>query len=193
MWLASPENARGGYGHLAGIDDYLHAIEDQLVAKLGELRGRRLTPVHATIFPNFSIEFPFASLHIWQPRGPLKTEVRDLTIVDAAMPADIKEMLRRHCMLRQGPAGTWEQDDMDNWSQTTFSSLSPTARGVYANYQMGIGHEFTRDDIPGRLDNKSSDINQRNMYARWAELMAMPPPPPPIVAAACRPQAEAAR
>ena len=187
MWMATEENARGGYGQLAGIDDYLQTIEDQLIAKLGKLRATRLTPVHATIFPNFSIEFPFASLHIWHPRGPLKTEVRDLTIVDKAMPAEFKEMLRRHCMLRQGPAGTWEQDDMDNWSQTTYSSLSPTGRGLLANYQMGMGHEHTRDDIPGRIDNKSSDINQRNMYARWAELMAMEPPPPPEVPAACRP------
>lgn len=173
MWVASAENARGGYGHLAGIDDYLATIEDRLVERLGHFRATRLTPVHATIFPNFSIEFPFASLHIWHPRGPLSTEVRDLTIVDCAMPQDMKDLLRRHCTLRQGPAGTWEQDDMDNWSQTTYSSLSPTARALQANYQMGLGHEFSLPEIPGRLDNKSSDINQRNMYQRWAEMMAI--------------------
>jgi nitrite reductase/ring-hydroxylating ferredoxin subunit len=182
MWVASEENAHGGYGHLAGVNEYLESIEDQLIAKLGRLRGTRLTPVHGTIFPNLSLEFPFASLHIWQPRGPLKTEVRDLTLVDRAMPQEIKDIIRRQCMLRQGPAGTWEQDDMDNWSQTTFSALSPTSRTLLANYQMGLGHEFRRDDIPGLLDNKLSDINQRNMYTRWAELMAVEPNEAPPVA-----------
>ena len=74
-------------------------------------------------------------------------------------------------MLRQGPAGTWEQDDMDNWSQTSYSARSPTGRRLLANYQMGHGHEFRDPRMPGLLDKKSSDINQRAMYARWAELM----------------------
>lgn len=171
MWVASEHNAQAGYGHLAGVDDYLASIQDQLVQKLGSFRATRLTPVHATVFPNFSIEFPFASLHIWHPRGPLKTEVRDLTIVDRNLPQGVKDLLRKHCTLRQGPAGTWEQDDMDNWSQASYSSLSPTAREFPTNYQMGLGQEFRHDTIPGRLDNKSSDINQRNMYAHWLELM----------------------
>lgn len=43
-----------------------------------------------------------------------------------------------------------------------------------ANYQMGRGFEFRKDFLPGLLDNKLSDINQRAMYARWRELMTEP-------------------
>lgn len=43
-----------------------------------------------------------------------------------------------------------------------------------ANYQMGKGFEFRKDFIPGLLDNKLSDINQRAMYARWREFMSEP-------------------
>ncbi|MCW5720807.1 MAG: hypothetical protein KIS86_06660 [Devosia sp.] len=126
------------------------------------------------MFPNFSIEFPFASLHIWHPKGPLKTEVRDLTIVDKKAPQRIKDLLRNHCMLRQGPAGTWEQDDMDNWVQTSFSARNPISKMLPANYQMGMGYEFRQERMPGLLDNKHSDINQRAMYQTWADQMAQP-------------------
>lgn len=176
-WIAPPGAAKAGYGHLPGIDDYLASMEADLIERLGKFRATELTPVHGTIFPNFSIEFPFASLHIWHPKGPLKTEVRDLTIVDRNAPEGMKELLRNQCRLRQGPAGTWEQDDMDNWSQVSYSSKSPTGRKYMANYQMGLGREVRDPRLPGRLDNKSSDLNQRGMYARWAELMSAPDDP----------------
>jgi nitrite reductase/ring-hydroxylating ferredoxin subunit len=174
MWLAPEDDCGPGYGHLAGVDTYLATVADEVRRRLGSIRADRVRPVHGTVFPNFSIEFPFASIHIWHPRGPHRTEVRDLTIVDKNAPQAVKDILRHHCMLRQGPAGTWEQDDMDNWAQVTGSANQTTSRKVMANYQMGRGFEFRKDFLPGLLDNKLSDINQRAMYARWRELMIEP-------------------
>jgi 3-phenylpropionate/trans-cinnamate dioxygenase subunit alpha len=174
MWIAPETDCGPGYGHLAGVDTYLGTVADQVRKRLGAFRADRVRPVHATVFPNFSIEFPFASLHIWHPRGPDRTEVRDLTLVDKNAPQEVKDLLRHHCMLRQGPAGTWEQDDMDNWAQVTSSARQPSSRKLMANYQMGKGFEFRKDGLPGLLDNKMSDINQRAMYARWRQLMTRP-------------------
>ena len=174
VWVGPEEGSGPWNGHLEGVDDYLKTVADQIRARLGTVRADRVAPNHSTIFPNFSIEYPFASLHIWHPRGPLKTEVRDLTIIDKNAPQAIKDRLRDHCMMRQGPAGTWEQDDMDNWAQASFSANQPTSRKLMANYQMGRGAEYRLDFMPGLVDHRHSDMNQRAMYARWKELMTQP-------------------
>jgi nitrite reductase/ring-hydroxylating ferredoxin subunit len=174
FWVAPEDEASPGYGHLTGIDLYLDSMQDEVRRRLGPIRADRVRPVHGTVFPNFSIEFTFSSFHVWHPRGPNQTEVRDLTIVDKKAPQEVKDAIRNNCMIRQGPAGTWEQDDMDNWAQVTGSSRQPSSRKLLANYQMGRGFEFRMDDFPGLLDNKMSDINQRAMYARWRDLMMQP-------------------
>jgi 3-phenylpropionate/trans-cinnamate dioxygenase alpha subunit len=174
FWVVPESEAGAGYGHLPGIDLYLDSVQDEVRKRLGPLRADRVRPVHGTVFPNFSIEFTFSSLHVWHPRGPSQTEVRDLTIVDRNLPQEIKDAIRNNCMIRQGPAGTWEQDDMDNWAQVTGSARQTSSRKTMANYQMGHGFEFRKPQFPGLLDNKMSDINQRAMYTRWRELMMQP-------------------
>lgn len=174
VWVGPAEGSGPWNTQLAGIDDYLRTVADEIRERLGTVRANRIAPNHSTIFPNFSIEYPFLSLHIWHPRGPLSTEVRDLVIIDRKAPPEVKELMRQQCMLRQGPAGTWEQDDMDNWSQTSMSARSTTGRRLMANYQMGRGEEYRLDFMPGLVDHRHSDMNQRAMYARWRELMSQP-------------------
>ncbi|MGW6659650.1 aromatic ring-hydroxylating oxygenase subunit alpha [Rhodococcus sp. NPDC055024] len=174
IWFAPDHQAVPGYGQLPGVDDYLRERSDEIRSRLGEMRADRVCPVHGHVFPNFSIEFNFSSLHIWHPRGPGLTEVRDLTLVDRNAPPEVKDLVRDHCMRRQGPAGTWEQDDMDNWTEVTRSSTQPTARRVLANYQMGNGFEHRDDRFPGVVDHKHSDLNQRAFYRRWRDLMTAP-------------------
>ena len=56
--------------------------------------------------------------------------------------------------------------------QVTRSGRGAASRRIPSNFQMGMGHETTHPDFPGRVGEFYSDINQRSMYQRWAELMA---------------------
>ncbi len=160
---------------LQGLNPVLDAYHKEVAAETAERLGSRASRfigIHATVFPNFSFQVNFGSMHVWHPRGPCRIEVRDYTLVDAAAPPEVKRQVALENMYRQGPAGTWEQDDADNWIQVTRSGLGAVARRVPLNYQMGIGHYQQNDELKGRLGHVYSDGNQRDMYRRWADLMA---------------------
>ena len=103
----------------------------------------------------------------------METEIWAWTFVDKAAPPEVKEAQRINVTQTFSTAGTWEQDDMDNWMQVTRSGRGAASRRVPVNFQMGMGHETTHPDFPGRVGEFYSDINQRSMYQRWAELMAV--------------------
>ena len=99
-------------------------------------------------------------------------EIWAWTFVDEAAPPEVKKAQRINITQTFSTAGTWEQDDMDNWMQVTRSGRGAASRRIPANFQMDKGHETTHPDFPGRVGEFCSDINQRSMYQRWAELMA---------------------
>lgn len=141
-------------------------------ARLGRVRARMMSPVHATVFPTFSFLFGTRTVRVWHPRGPDKMEVWAWVLVEKAAPPDVKDAIRLHCQRRFGPGGTWEQDDADNWVQATQASRGVAARRVPLNYRMGLGREAEHPDLAGRVGPFLSDTCQRNFYRRWAELLA---------------------
>ena len=151
--------------------EYAKAIVEEVETRLGRVRARKIRPNHGTVFPNLSF-LPNGTLRIWHPRGPEKMEIWAWTFVDKAAPPEVKEAQRINVTQTFSTAGTWEQDDMDNWIQVTRSGRGAASRRIPANFQMGMGHETTHPDFPGRVGEFYSDINQRYMYERWAELMA---------------------
>src|SRR5262249_20306490 len=76
---------------------------------------------HPNIFPNLWITISGMQMCLRLPRGPSHTELWWYTIV----PKDAHPQLKRR-MVQQGthifgPAGLLEQDDGDNWTQSTRS------------------------------------------------------------------------
>ncbi len=153
------------------IDQYTHDTSALTRERLGP-KADIYIPTHGTIFPNFSFQPNFSSMHVWHPRGPGRIEVRDYAVVDAAAPQEVKDRLAWQCMYRQGPAGTWEQDDSDNWQQVTQAARGTVAKRIPMNYQMGLPERISHDQMPGMIA-KGADQNQRNMYRWWSEYMRM--------------------
>jgi phenylpropionate dioxygenase-like ring-hydroxylating dioxygenase large terminal subunit len=154
------------------IANYLRDIEPELERRLGQTRARTIRPVHGTVFPHFSFLYITPTIRVWHPKGPEKTEVWSWCIVDKEAPAEVKEAFRLFYLRRFSPGGTWEQDDGDNWTRITETSRGAGARRVPANYQMGLGHERGHGELRGRIGEIISDINQRNFYQRWTDLLA---------------------
>jgi phenylpropionate dioxygenase-like ring-hydroxylating dioxygenase large terminal subunit len=153
------------------VMDYLREILPEGERRLGQVRTKMILPVHGTVFPNFSFLNVTPTIRVWHPKGPGKTEVWSWCIVDKEAPAEVKDALRIYYLRRFSPGGTWEQDDSDNWAQITETSRGLMARQIPANYQMGLRHEREQGDLPGRVGEIISDINQRNFYRHWAELL----------------------
>jgi len=72
-----------------------------------------------------------------------------------------------------GPAGMFEQDDGENWDQSTAGARSNVSQRYDLNYAMALGEdEFVSDgNGPPRIDSLTNEHAQLWMYECWAEYM----------------------
>ena len=151
---------------------YEEEIRPEVEKRLGP-RSHLINPVVGTVFPNFSfLRATSRTFRVWHPRGPDKTEVWSWVYVDKAAPPEVKEALRLAGIRGFSPAGTFEQDDMDNWQECTRTCRGVVSRRYALNTQMGLGHERFNEDLQAwTSDFRMSESNHRQFYRRWAQLM----------------------
>jgi phenylpropionate dioxygenase-like ring-hydroxylating dioxygenase large terminal subunit len=154
------------------IQAYEEKIFPEIAKRLGP-RASRMKPVAGTVFPNFSMLKPTSrTFRVWHPRGPDKTEVWAWVYVDKVAPPAVKEAVRLAGVRVFGPAGVFEQDDMDNWQACTQTGRGVVARRHPMNYEMGLGHEGYDDELKAwASEYRFSESNHRQFYQRWAQLM----------------------
>jgi phenylpropionate dioxygenase-like ring-hydroxylating dioxygenase large terminal subunit len=162
-----------GDAPLPEIQAYEREIRPDVEARLGP-RAALVNPIVGTVFPNFSVlRGTSRTLRVWQPRGPDKTEIWSWVVVDKAAPPEVKRAFRLSGVRGFSPAGTFEQDDMDNWQECTQTCRGLMSRRVPVNNQMGLGHEQFDPALGAwSSDYGFSESNHRQFYGRWAELMA---------------------
>ena len=96
------------------VANYFRETYEEVKERLGETRALRLAG-HNTMFPTLSWLNGTATLRVWHPRGPNKTEVWAFCICDADAPEDVQAAFERSATRAFGPAGFLEQDDSENW------------------------------------------------------------------------------
>jgi 3-phenylpropionate/trans-cinnamate dioxygenase alpha subunit len=67
-----------------------------------------------------------------------------------------------------------EQDDGENWSQSTRASRGVKARSYRHNMRMGLGHDdvLTDDSTVSRVETTISEHAQRWLYRNWMDWLA---------------------
>ena len=157
---------------IPALVQYEEEIAPEVRRRLGP-RSELLNPMVATVFPNFSITRATArTFRVWQPKGPDKMEIWAWIYVDKDAPSEVKEALRLAGIRSFSPAGTFEQDDMDNWQECTRTSRGVVAKRYPQNIQMGIGREAFDEDLMAVAGKyRYSDSNLREFYKYWTELM----------------------
>jgi 3-phenylpropionate/trans-cinnamate dioxygenase alpha subunit len=165
------------------INDYYRDHLPEMKQRLGENKVTGVSGSIYTIFPNLSFNFGRQLLHVWHPRGPMKTEIWGYCIVDQAAPPEMKKFMSHWYSHTFGPSGNLEQDDMNNWMGGTETSRTGVARRYPMNLQMGIGHEHERMErfgggmgrnVEGQGQSQGysyTESRQRGLYAQWAEMM----------------------
>ena len=131
-------------------------------------------PIVGTVFPNMSINRSTSRvLRVWHPRGPEQIEIWSWAYVEKDAPPEVKEALRLTAIRGFSPAGTFEQDDMDNWQECTQTCRGVMSRKLPLNIQMGLGHDgFNEELMAWASDYRNSESNHRAFYHRWAEVMS---------------------
>jgi len=179
-------NFLGEYGHAFGgpenhSNNVNTRVQDQTWRERPGARSAlgplvdRIPMSHPHIFPNFWVTGPgFAQVCMRMPKGPLKTEIWWFTFLDETRP----EMHPTH--LRQavhtfGPAGMLEQEDGENWGQSTIGTMGTVSRRYPLNYAMNVGRgEVIEDELgPPRVETTAtSEHPQLWHYRSWAAWMA---------------------
>lgn len=145
------------------LREYARAQFPEALARLGKDAYRE--SVVENIFPNFSINAGRHMIRVWHPRGPGATEMWSFCIVDRDAPPEVKDELRRHMTQTFGPAGNFEQDDINNWQQCTETARGHVARRYPQNIQAGLS-EKPEAEIGRKLGGRLRDL-----YTRWAVMM----------------------
>lgn len=87
---------------------------------LGPTGVRRMG--HPNIFPNLWVSTNGTQLSLRLPRGPFATEIRWFSFLPKGLPEEMRKQQIAFNAHLFGPAGMLEQDDGENWSQSTRAS-----------------------------------------------------------------------
>ncbi|HEY2049539.1 MAG TPA: aromatic ring-hydroxylating dioxygenase subunit alpha [Caulobacteraceae bacterium] len=189
----------GEYGHAIGgpavpqeVQEQINALSDaerEAMSRAQERNSPRVRPAaaldlmgpvgvrshgHPNIFPNLWITMSGLQMCLRLPRGPSRTELWWFTFV----PKDAHPDLRRKMIWQAnhvfGPAGLLEQDDSENWSQSTRAARGLASGAVGASIGMGLGHGEVAQGPRGEryVEGLVSEHGQRWLYRAWTEWMA---------------------
>ena len=152
------------------VAEYVKASHETSVERIGEFRATSVRG-HNTVFPNFSYLIGTNTLRVWHPRGPGALEVWSWTLVDADAPTDVKAGWREGAIRTFSPAGIFEQDDGENWTEMQKVPARPHRPANAAQHVDGrrpCGHPRRR---PGTVNDVFSEEAARGFYRYWARLM----------------------
>lgn len=148
-------------------------VDPAVRARLGPLR-QTVNRANMLIFPNLFVNTGSREFMLRNPHGPANMEIWKTILVDRKQPPEVQRLAVRASNRHFGPAGMFEQDDGENWDQSTLAAQTAVARRYDLNYAMGLGHGTVVDDgaSPPRVDTLTNEHAQLWMYRVWAEFMA---------------------
>jgi hypothetical protein len=136
----------------------------------------RIPRSNQNVFPNLFVNSGSRELMLRNPRGPAGLEIWKTVLVDRNAPPDARRAQLFGSNRHFGPGGVFEQEDGENWDQSTNGTKGVVSRRYDLNYSMAIGHgELVDDELsPPRFETVTNEHSHLWMYRCWAEYMAAP-------------------
>lgn len=127
---------------------------------------------HPNIFPNLWITMNGTQMCLRLPRGPSETELWWFTIVPKDAAPERRRAIVQMANHTFGPAGLLEQDDGENWSQSTRTARGRVGQRYKHHLRMGVGQDvIATDGGQSRIETVINEHGQRWNYRCWAEWM----------------------
>jgi hypothetical protein len=133
--------------------------------------------MNGALFPNLGLMGFYSCLvgrHFmhFHPRGPLEQEIWQWTMVERDAPKVVKEIAVQRVYQAQHMAGTVAPDDVENLERMVEAMHAPRNWRKPFHYGLQLGHqEEGPGGVPGNLGPNPSEVNQRQFYRFWLELM----------------------
>ncbi len=126
---------------------------------------------HPGLFPSSWITTT-SQLSLRIPRTPTTTEIWWFSFTNLDLPAELRESLTTMQIRLFGPAGLLEQDDGENWSQSTIQTIGSASRRRRHLLNMGVGQgKVVKKGGLARVDGVTSEHGQLWTYYSWAQWM----------------------
>lgn len=187
-----PEKGHGiGLGHTPGMppffgypDELVDGMKHSLSPEQLELFSKTRTAV-GTVFPNLSFLIQplslvagesgvrFCTMRLYHPTGPGQMEMWSWCLVPKDASDEYKSAAYQAYTLAFGQAGTFEQDDFENWTKVTKASGTTLAKGIEFPYIQGLAREAI-EDFPGpgfAVEPYVTENNFRNLWSTWSKYM----------------------
>jgi phenylpropionate dioxygenase-like ring-hydroxylating dioxygenase large terminal subunit len=145
---------------------WFDSVQPEVRARLGQQRAR-LGIVAGTNFPNVSVASQLFSIRVYHPRGPGLTEMWSYCVVPAGAPPEVRAEALSSYQRSFGPGGLVESEDGDNWIGMTRGAACARTDDRPLHVDMGLGLEYTTEELPGLLGAYMSEHNQRGFYKTW--------------------------
>lgn len=126
---------------------------------------------HPSIFPTTWVTTTSqVSLRI--PRSPNETEIWWFTFVDRNAAPERRRFIVSLANRIFGPAGVLEQDDGENWSQSTMQTYGEASKRIPNRLNMGLGRgEIIKEYGLARIEGTTNEHAQLWTYRAWAQWM----------------------
>lgn len=183
-----------GIGHTPGlppfpgfppevVEGYMTVLSQE---QISVFRDARMSV--ATVFPNLSFliqpfsltpgkpGLKFCTMRLWHPRGPGKIEMWTWCLVPKHVSPELKREIYRVYSLAFGAAGTFEQDDFENWTNLSRQNAAFNADNFELAYLQGLDWEPI-PDFPGpgkAFTPYVTEIGFRNLWGTWLNYLLTP-------------------
>ena len=146
--------------------------DPSVVEHLGPVRSR-IQRSNMNVFPNLFVNSGSRDLMIRHPRGPNKMEIWKTVLVDRNADPEVQRLQVQASNRHFGPAGMFEQDDGENWSQSTEGARGVISQDYPLHYAMALGKEefITEAGSPPFINTLTNEHAQLWMYKCWSEYM----------------------
>jgi len=126
---------------------------------------------HPSIFPTTWITTT-SQLSLRIPRGPSETEIWWFTFVDRKASPEFRRFIVGLANRIFGPAGVLEQDDGENWAQSTMQTHGAASREIPNLINMGLGRgQIIKEHGLARIESTTNEHAQLWTYRSWARWM----------------------
>jgi nitrite reductase/ring-hydroxylating ferredoxin subunit len=147
-------------------------LDPKMREKMGELKSS-VGNVHMNLFPNVFLVTSGFNVALRIPKGPRASEIWMWSFQDKNATPEDQRKARHRSGHHFGPSGLMEQDDGENWDQSTAGAAGTVMRHYPLNYQLKLGEPVIIDEeAPPRVPDHMTEAAQRWTHRCWADYIA---------------------
>jgi phenylpropionate dioxygenase-like ring-hydroxylating dioxygenase large terminal subunit len=165
----------------ADVVEWFRDRQARMEKALADLEPKPYGFINGLLFPNLGLMgyiSPMIGRHflLFHPRGVAEHEIWQWTMVEREAPDPVKELAVQRTYQGQHMAGVIAPDDVENFERVVEAMAAPRTWRLPLNFQARITDDGDQiPGLPGNVGGEPSEVNQREFYRFWLQLMTSAP------------------